>query len=348
MDVKMSIEHFMLRELREGPIAVKSTLEKIDELTKTLVDEIEEREIEKGFIIGSGTSFHASLILNYLLSRYTSLQFTAVPASEFELWALSIKEKHAVIAFSQSGESSDIIKAINKARESGVFVVGITNTPGSTLTKLANISIVTRAGEEKAVAATKTHDVQIATSYLLAFRLVKRIDLIRELYKIPEKMDRVLDEEENIKRLAGEYRRAEHIFILGRGVNYPVSLEAALKLKETSMVHAEGFALREFLHGPIQLVNETTPILLILPSEETLTVSKKVVDRLREYKAPLISIVSEHLNIDFTDNIIRIPSVFEDLSALLTVKAAQLFSYFTSILRGYNPDKPTKLAKVVR
>ena len=348
MSYQMSVEHFMLRELREGPIAVKSTLEKTDELIKTLVDEIREKEIEKGFIIGSGTSFHAGLILNYLLSKYTSLHFTAVPASEFELWTPTIRRENAIIAFSQSGESSDIVKAIDKARDSGAFIVGITNTPGSTLTKLANISIITRAGEEKAVAATKTHDVQIAISYLLTFRLAERNDLIRELYKIPEKMDRVLGEEENIKKLASKHRRAEHMFILGRGANYSVSLEAALKLKETSMVHAEGFALREFLHGPIQLVNETTPVLLILPSEETLTVSKKVVDRLREYKVPLITIASEHLNIDFTDSIIRIPSVFEDLSALLTVKVVQLFSYFISILRGYNPDKPTKLVKVVR
>jgi len=344
----MNSEHFMIRELREGPIAVKSTLEKTEEVVKTLIEEIEKRNIEKGFIIGSGTSYHASLLLDYLLSRYTDLQFIAVPASEFDLWTPITRRDYAIIAFSQSGESSDIIRAVEKAKEEGVFIVGITNTPGSTLTKLANMSLVTRAGEEKAVAATKTHDVQIAISTLLALKLAGREDLIRELYEIPEKMNIILKREQETREVADKFRKAEDMFILGRGVNYPVALEAALKLKETAMIHAEGFALREFLHGPIQLVDETTPVLLILPSEETLRISERVIDKLKSYKAPIVSIASENLDIGFTDNIIGIPEITEDLSAILVVKVIQLFSYFISVLRGYNPDKPAKLTKVVR
>ncbi|RLE81723.1 MAG: hypothetical protein DRJ51_03210 [Thermoprotei archaeon] len=345
-------EHFMIRETREGSEAIRRTIVENKEVVRTLVRELKGRGVDRGFIIGSGTSFHASLVLGFLLSKYTGLHFVAVPASEFEDWTPLVTSDYAIIAFSQSGESSDIIKAVKAAKTKGVFVIGITNTPGSTLTKISDFSLITRAGEEKAVVATKTYDAQLAIASLLAYNVsdtplaeVNRGKLEQAHVLVKE----VLEIESTIKDIATRYKEAEHAFILGRGVNYPNALEMALKLKEAAMIHAEGFAVREFLHGPVQLVDETTPVIIFLPTKKSLKESEKTIDKLKSYNAKIIAIAGKGVDVsDFASDVITIPDIDEDLSIFPVIKAAQLFAYHLSIARGLNPDKPTKLAKVVK
>jgi len=345
-------EHLMIRETREGPQAIKKTVEENKEVVESLIREIKEKGVTKGFIIGSGTSFHASVTLNFLLTKFTSLHFTAIPASEFEDWTPIETSDYAIIAFSQSGESSDIIKAVEVAREKGVFVIGITNTPGSTLTKLSNFALVTRAGEEKAVTATKTYDAQLAISSYLAYSLSetpKAKDLLGKLETIPAIVRKVIDYEDKIREIAEKYKKAENVFVLGRGVNYANALETSLKLKEAAMIHAEGFAVREFLHGPVQLVDENTPVIIHVPTVSSLEQSEKTINKLKSYNAKIIAIAGESVKVDdFATDVIRIPDVEEELSIFPVIKAAQLFAYYISIARGLNPDKPTKLTKVVK
>lgn len=344
-------EHFAYKEIKEGAEAVRKTLAENKTVVEKIVEELERRNVKKGFIIGSGTSFHASLALNYLLTKYTDYHFTAIQASEFEDWTPLVTSDYVIIGFSQSGESSDIIRAIEVAREKGVFVIGITNTPGSTLTKISDVALVTRAGEEKAVVATKTYDSQLAIGSLLALSLSKYEEtssLLTQLEKIPETLNEIIKHEKYFKEIAEKYKESEHIFILGRGINYANALEAGLKFKEAAMIHSEGFAVREFLHGPIQLVDENTPVIIYVPTEYSLKQSEKTINKLKSYNARVIAVTGENLKIDFAQEIIRIPSVHEDLSAIPVIKPIQFLAYFISIARGYNPDKPTKLTKVVK
>lgn len=340
----------MRKELGEGPQAVLKTLREALDQVKAAADLLRSLAgagVERGFVIGSGTSFHASLYLQYLLNKLTGFHVAAVPASEFAEWRPVNHSKYFIIGYSQSGESSDIVEAFRVAKASGVKTLAITNTPGSTLTRISDASVVTRAGEEKAVAATKTFDVQLAAALMLAYELSGR--QLSELEKAADAAERVLQAESEVRSLAERYVKAEHAFCLGKDSAYPVALEAALKLKEAAMVHAEGFAAREFLHGPVQLVDEATPILAFAPSAEAFKGSLKAFEKIAQYKAPLILVgpgAAEFAG--YAAFWMKTPEVEGEAAALPLVKFAQLFAYHLSVLRGLDPDKPTKLSKVVK
>ncbi len=345
----MSKEYFMIKEIKEGPEAIKNTIREVRKNVPKLKELIEKEGLSEGIIIGSGTSFHASLVLQFLLNKFTSLHTVAIPASEFCSWAPEKLEKTMLIAFSQSGESTDVIISVKYAKEKGAKIIGITNTPGSTLTKLSDVTLLTKAGEEKAVAATKTYDAQLAAASIISYSLGNREDLIKELENVPDKVKSVIAIEEKIKELSKELVKAEHIFVLGNGINYPNALEASLKLKETCMIHAEGFAVREFLHGPIQLVDETTPVIVLLPTRRTLEESTKTLEKLKSYKAPIIAVCGEDVDVsNYTDKMIEVPKTLEEVSLFTMIKAIQILAFYTSIGKGLNPDKPTKLTKVVK
>ena len=341
---------FMRKELGEGPQAVLKTLREAREEVKAAADLLRSLAgagVERGFVIGSGTSFHASLYLQYLLNRLTDFHATAVPASEFAEWGPIRHTKYFIIGYSQSGESSDIVEAFKVAKAAGVKTIAVTNTPGSTLTRISDACIVTRAGEEKAVAATKTFDVQLTAALMLAYELSGR--QLGELERAAEAAENVLRAESEIRSLAERYIKAEHAFSLGKDSAYPIALEAALKLKEAAMVHAEGFAAKEFLHGPVQLVDEATPILAFAPSVEAFKGSLKAFDKIAQYKAPLILVgpgASQFAG--YAAFQMEIPKVEGGLSAIPLVKFAQLFAYHLSVLKGLDPDRPTKLTKVVK
>ena len=339
----------MIKEIKEGPDAIKRTYESVKKEISNVISLIEEKKLKSGFIIGSGTSFHASLVLQHLLNRFTSYRYLAIPASEFVAWAPSDLKNDIVIAYSQSGESTDVIISVKWAKERGAAIVGVTNTPGSTLTKLADVYLLTKAGEEKAVAATKTYDGQLMASSVIAYSLAGKDELVEELSGVSEYVEKVLKLSNEINSISTGFKKVTSLFVLGRGVNYPNALEASLKLKETAMIHAEGFAVREFLHGPIQLVDEETPVIVIIPNNEVLEESKKTLVKLAGYKANVIAVCGEEVEIgEYATKVIKVPQVREEYSIFPTIKAIQLLAYYASVNRGLNPDKPTKLTKVVK
>jgi len=336
----------MFREMREGPGAVARTVEEaahdVENAASTL-RRLAERGVYRGFIIGSGTSFHASLFLQYLMNRYTEFQVTAVPAPEFSEWRPPSKNLF-IIGFSQSGESSDIVEAFKIAREEGVETIAITNTPGSTLTRISNSCIVTRAGEEKAVAATKTFDVQLAAALMLTCTLAGRG--YDEVKKAAREAEKVIGKDAIIRDIADRIKECEHAFCIGRSYAYPISLEAALKMKEAAMIHAEGFASREFLHGPVQLVDKGTPVIFFSPSPDGFRQMSKVVEKVSSYGAPIL-LVGPAAGIGGAE-LIEVAGLELGASAIPLVKAAQLLAYHLSVVRGLDPDRPSKLTKVVK
>lgn len=339
----------MGKELAEGPDAVLRTLrEAADQVSSAanLITDLEAKGIARGFIIGSGTSFHASLFLQQLLSKHTGLHVAAVPASEFAEWRPR-SGRYFIIGYSQSGESSDIIEAFNAAKSVGAKTIAITNTPGSTLAKIADAAIVTRAGEEKAVAATKTFDAQLTAALMIAYKLAGRS--LGEIEGAAEAARKMLSEEGKARNVAEAMVKAEHAFCLGRGTGYSIALEAALKLKEAAMLHAEGFAVREFLHGPLQLVEENTPVLVYAASKSSFEASTKALERIASHRAPIVLIGPEASSFSsYASSVIEVPDAGGDANAISLAKAAQLIAYHLSLLRGLDPDKPTKLTKVVK
>ncbi len=335
------MEHNMLRELREGPEAIRRTLEGCAEEVRAAAAAL----TGSGFIIGSGTSYHAGLIFQYFLLKYAGRGYVTVPASEFNEWG-PFGSPGSLVGFSQSGESSDILAAFRGF--GGRVKIGITNTPGSTLTKLSDYSIVTRAGEERAVVATKTFDAQIAVSMMLAMVAGGRDT--SPLRDVPSKVEGVLALEDRVRRLAERYRDVERSFVLGRGAHYAVALEAALKLKEAAMIHAEGFAVREFLHGPVQLVDESTLVVALVPTDHALRESEKALAKIRGYGAPILAITTEGVEgVDrHATDMLELPATEGDLSVFTFTKAIQMLAYHLAVLRGLDPDRPTKLTKVVR
>jgi len=340
---------FMGKELAEGSDAVLRTLrEAADQVASAanLLTDLEAKGVASGFIIGSGTSFHASLFLQQLLSKYTSLHVAAIPASEFAEWRPE-RGKYFIIGYSQSGESSDIVEAFNVAKSTGAKTIAITNTPGSTLARIADAAIVTRAGEEKAVAATKTFDAQLTAALMLAYKVAGKS--LGEIERAAEAARKVLSEDGRVKGVAEAMVKAEHAFCLGRGVGYPIALEAALKLKEAAMLHAEGFAVREFLHGPLQLVEENTPVLIYAASRSGFEASAKALERIAGHKAPIVLIGPGASSFtQYASCAIEFPDAGGEANAIPLAKVAQLIAYHLSLLRELDPDKPTKLTKVVK
>ncbi|MEM1509249.1 MAG: SIS domain-containing protein [Thermofilaceae archaeon] len=340
----------MYLELREGIDAVVRTLRQaMDQAIEaaSFLKDLAGYGVNTGFVIGSGTSFHASLFLQNLMNKYTDFSIVAVPASEFAECQPVNSKKYFIIGFSQSGESSDIVVAFNLARSYNMKTLTITNTPGSTLTRIADACIITKAGEEKAVTATKTFDVQLAASLMLTYALSDKPPA--DIEKGAQAAAAVLNAELKAKELAAKLAVADHVFCLGKGSGHPIALEAALKLKEAAMIHAEGFASREFLHGPIQLADEKTPVLLFMPSSEAVWGSQKVLEKLAQYGAPVYIIGPRSVNfVNRVSDWLETPDVGSDIVTLPLAKAAQLLAYYASIAKGLNPDKPSKLSKVVK
>jgi len=328
---------YMRAEINEQPEAIARTLNECS-------DEVSEaaKLLNNSFIYvtGSGSSYHSSLVLSRALSKIAGLRATAIPASELPEWIPGELTNSSLVAISQSGESIDVINAVKAFRKAsnGSPVLSITNTRNSTLHKISDVSIITRAGEERAIAATKTYTTQLAASYLLSLELAeirgKDIEELRkELEKVPIIIKEVLSKDYKI--YADTIREKEFGFILGKGPNYPTALESALKLRETANLHYVGYSAREFLHGPIQLLTKGTPVFFILGSE-----IEDIVQRVR-------SLGGDVINVDEGGDI-ELPKINYELSPIVAVVPMQLLSLEVSILRGLDPDKPERLTKVVR
>jgi len=350
----------MLKEIFDEPAALKATIEAEVDITRKIAQTVKSEGYEMFYITGSGTSYHAGLASQYALSKLTNLSTSILPASEFQRWVPTrVPKKVLLMAISQSGESSDVIEAAEAAVARGMTLLGVTNTPESKLAKMSNHHLLPRSGPEKAVPATKTYVTQLLSIFMFAVELAAgylsadEVYRIRKgLYEAPKLLEQTLGLSTQIQKIAEKYKQKNVIFILGSGPNYATALEAGLKLKETCMVYAEGFATREFLHGPMRLVDERTLIIMLVSPEEPKS-ELEICKSFRSFGASVLLISEEGLSIpnmlEVADDVVLVPSGLPDFfSPLLYVVPNHLFAYYSSVNRGLNPDKPEKLTKVVK
>jgi glutamine---fructose-6-phosphate transaminase (isomerizing) len=344
----------MLREIYEQPDALVRTLTEESHEAKRIAETLNSQGLRMMYLTGSGTSYHACLAVNYAISTLTSIPSSTLPASEFASWTKKTHADTALIAISQSGESTDVINAAKSAIQSGMCTIGVTNTPDSSLAKMSDFKLISRAGAEKALTATKSFTCTLLAAQLLILELAKLTSqstnydaLTAVANQIPHFVERSIQlSDGSTEELATTFNDREFFFLLGSGPNHATALEGALKLKESCNVYAEGFATREFLHGPMQLVDNRTPVLIFespASSEDIL----KLAESFQRFEAPVIIIRSEHSSIEW-QHIEVAGGVSEIFLPLTNVVPLQLFSYYSSVARGLNPDNPPKLKKVVK
>lgn len=313
---------------------------------------------ERIIIVACGTSWHAGLVGEYLIEDLARIPVEVEYASEFRYRNPIITESDVVIAISQSGETADTLAAIKLAKEKGATIIGICNVVGSSISRATDAGSYTHAGPEIGVASTKAFTAQVTVLSLMALSLAqakgslsdsKFRQLLVELNAIPEKVEKMLQSENQIKTIAEIFKNARNFLYLGRGYNFPVALEGALKLKEISYIHAEGYPAAEMKHGPIALIDEEMPVVVIATKHGNY---EKVVSNIEEVKArngKIIAIVTEGDTAvkAIADFVIEVPESEDALSPLLTTIPLQLLSYYVAIMRGCNVDQPRNLAKSV-
>ena len=362
---KGGYEHFMLKEIYEQPNVIKDTYRGRLLANKGIIqmagveDNIEKfLNAERIIIVACGTSWHAGLVAEYIIEEFARIPVEVEYASEFRYRNPIISKDDVVIAISQSGETADTLAAIKLAKENGAFVFGVCNVVGSSISRETNAGAYTHAGPEIGVASTKAFTTQITILTLLALRLAKangkmaNSDYQRyllELELIPEKVAEALHTNEAAKEIAKIYKDAPNCLYLGRGYNFPVALEGALKLKEISYIHAEGYPAAEMKHGPIALIDESMPVVIIAPNKGHYD---KVVSNIQEIKSRSGKIIAVVTKGDvqvkaLADHVIEIPETTEALTPLLTTIPLQLLSYHIAVMRGCNVDQPRNLAKSV-
>jgi len=362
---KAGFSHFMLKEIYEQPKSLLDTMRgRIDPVNKEVklggLSDYEQKIINANriIIVACGTSWHAALIGEYLFEDLSRIPVEVEYASEFRYRNPIIRESDIVLAISQSGETADTLAAIEIAQEKGATVLGICNVAGSSIPRITDAGIYTHAGPEIGVASTKAFTTQVAVLVLMALRVGQQKgtlsnanyhQIITQLELIPHKIEKVLKIDCKIELIAKEFKDATNFLYLGRGYNFPVALEGALKLKEISYIHAEGYPAAEMKHGPIALIDDDMPIVVIATKKGNY---EKVVSNIQEVKARggmLIAIVTEGDKTvkELADYCIEIPNCFEELTPLLTNIPLQLLSYHIALLRGCNVDQPRNLAKSV-
>ena len=362
---KSGYRHFMLKEIHEQPRAILDTLRgkfSNEDFSVELegLDTLLTKEISRISIVGCGTSYHASLIGKYMIESLAKINTEVDLASEFRYREPIIDSSTLVIAVSQSGETADTSEAVLEAKKKGAITLGITNVEMSKIPREADFAVFTKAGPEIGVASTKAFTTQIISFYLLAILLADnkkliskkiRKDLINGALEIYKRQQQTLSLDEEIKELSKDFYHYKNFIYLGRGINYPVALEGALKLKEISYVHAEGYAAGEMKHGPIALIDEDMPVVFIAPTDAVYY--KKMLGNFQEIKARggrIIFITTDNNCDEFLDDNDRkilIPECSEILSPLLTVIPVQFLAYHIANLLGTDIDQPRNLAKVV-
>ncbi|MEV6351888.1 glutamine--fructose-6-phosphate transaminase (isomerizing) [Streptomyces hydrogenans] len=365
---KGGYDHFMLKEIAEQPKAVADTLlGRIGADGRLTLDEVRIpdavlREADKVVIIACGTAFHAGLIAKYAIEHWTRIPCEVELASEFRYRDPILGQRTLVIAISQSGETMDTLMALRHAREQGAKVLAVCNTNGSTIPRESDAVLYTHAGPEVAVASTKAFLTQLVACYLLALYLgqvrgTKWGDeihaVVRELARIGEEVERVLETMEPVRALARSLAHKDTILFLGRHVGYPVALEGALKLKELAYMHAEGFAAGELKHGPIALIEEDLPVVVVVPSPKGRSVlHDKIVSNIQEIRARgartiVIAEEGDEAVVPFADHLVRIPATPTLLQPLVSTVPLQVFACELATARGNEVDQPRNLAKSV-
>lgn len=362
---KGGYEHFMLKEIHEQPRSIRDSMRGRLNLAKGEVvlggiKDLEQRFVnaKRILIVGCGTSWHAGLVGEYLFEDLARIPVEVEYASEFRYRNPIVGEEDIVIAISQSGETADTLAAIELAKGRGATIIGICNVVGSSIARATHAGSYTHAGPEIGVASTKAFTAQVTVLTLMALLVGRRKGtiseghfhrLINELDAIPDKVGKVLEAEAQIKYIADIYKDATNALYLGRGYTFPVALEGALKLKEISYIHAEGYPAAEMKHGPIALIDEAMPVFVIATKGASY---EKVVSNIQEVKArkgKIIAIVTEGDTVvrGLADHVIEIPDTPDALVPLLSVVPLQLISYHIAVMLGRNVDQPRNLAKSV-
>jgi glucosamine--fructose-6-phosphate aminotransferase (isomerizing) len=362
---KGGYDHFMLKEIYEQPSVIKDTyrgrlLSEQGIIRMAGVEDNLQRFLnaDRILIVACGTSWHAGLVAEYIIEEFARIPVEVEYASEFRYRNPIITSKDVVIAISQSGETADTLAAIKLAKEHGAFVFGVCNVVGSSISRETHAGAYTHAGPEIGVASTKAFTTQITVLTLIALRLAKAKGTLsnsdyhrylQELELIPEKVQEALATDEIAKVVADVYKDASNCLYLGRGYNFPVALEGALKLKEISYIHAEGYPAAEMKHGPIALIDEQMPVIVIAPKQGHYD---KIVSNIQEIKSrsgKIIAVVTKgDVQVrELADHVIEIPETSDALSPIVTTIPLQLLSYYIAVLRGANVDQPRNLAKSV-
>jgi len=362
---KGGFDHFMLKEIYEQPKSIRDTLRGRMLVDEGIIAMAGFQEYEAKFmnarriiIIGCGTSWHAGLVAEYLFEQYARIPVEVEYASEFRYRDPIINEDDVVIAISQSGETADTLAAIELAKERGATIFGICNVVGSTIARTAHAGAYTHAGPEIGVASTKAFSSQVAVLTLMALHLGHKKgtitnsqfhELLTELDNIPNKIEKMLDSDDQVLEITEKYSNMANFLYLGRGVNFPVALEGALKLKEISYIHAEGYPAAEMKHGPIALIDQSMPVVVIANQGSQY---EKIVSNVQEIKARdgnIIAIVNEGDTTlkNLANFCIEIPLTEEAFTPLITTIPLQLLSYHIAVYRGCNVDQPRNLAKSV-
>ncbi|OYD46597.1 glutamine--fructose-6-phosphate transaminase (isomerizing) [Sphingobacterium cellulitidis] len=363
---KGGYDHFMLKEIFEQPTTIADSLRgrlilNEHRIILSGVDAIQDKlaNARRIIIVACGTSWHAGLVAEYLIEELCRVNVEVEYASEFRYRNPVIGSDDVIIAISQSGETADTLVALERAKAQGATIFGIVNVVGSSIARISHAGCYTHAGPEIGVASTKAYTAQLAVLMLFALKLAKakgtisdeRFDeLCKELNDIPEKVQWVLDNEvDNIKAIAYKYKDARDVLYLGRGYNFPTALEGALKLKEISYIHAEGYPAAEMKHGPIALVDEELPVVFIASKD---AYHEKIVSNIQEIKARkgmVISVMTEgdEITPSISNDVMVVPEADEVIAPLLTVVPLQLLSYYIGVYRGLDVDKPRNLAKSV-
>jgi len=362
---KGGYEHFMLKEIFEQPQSIRDSIRgrinhQLGELKMQGIDDHWDKwnNASRIIILGCGTSWHAGLVAEYLFEEFARIPVEVEYASEFRYRNPIIRPDDVVVAISQSGETADTLAAIKSAKTIGAHVFGVCNVVGSSIARETDSGAYTHAGPEIGVASTKAFTSQVAVLSMMALHVGKHKGIIpkdrfsrllAELNNIPELVERVLKQSENIYSIAEQFSKAENALYLGRGYQFPIALEGALKLKEISYIHAEGYPAADMKHGPIALIDDNMPVIFIAPMDD---VYEKVVSNIQEVKArggKLLGIVTDGDKevSKLADYIIEIPRCSDSLAPLISVVPLQLLSYKMAVLRGCNVDQPRNLAKSV-
>ena len=362
---KGGYDHFMIKEIFEQPSTIFDCLRgRLDAKEGVIRMSGVDRNIDqlinanRIMILACGTSWHAGLIAEYIIEELCRIPVEVEYASEFRYRNPIVNKGDVIIAISQSGETADTLVALEKAKENGAFIFGVVNAVGSSIARISNAGAYTHAGPEIGVASTKAFTGQLAVLMMVALNIAKHkgtvsderyASLLLELEEVPEKVTAILKNAEDIKLIAEKYKNASDFLFLGRGYNFPVALEGALKLKEISYIHAEGYPAAEMKHGPIALVDENLPVVFIATKD---IYHEKIVSNMQEIKArkgKIISIVTEGdiVSPGLSNDYFAIPPADELIAPILTVIPLQLLSYYVGIAKGIDVDKPRNLAKSV-
>lgn len=360
---KGGYDHFMKKEIAEQPKTVRDTLSPRIKDGKVVIDELsltdeQIKNIGTVHIVACGSAWHVGMAARYVIEKLAKTPCEVDLASEFRYRNPIVRPNDICIVISQSGETADTLAALREAKSKGARTISIVNVVASTIARESDDVIYTMAGPEIAVATTKAFSAQLNVAYLLAIRFAKAKGLIGENYEktlceemqeLPEYIEKLLELDDYLKELAKKYVNSEHVFFIGRGLDYAISLEGSLKLKEISYIHSEAYAAGELKHGTISLIEPGTPVFAVATQSDLL---EKTLGNIKEVKArgaKVIALVGEkHTSVDeFADDVIRVPEISDILMPSLTVIPLQIFAYYMALGRGCDVDKPRNLAKSV-